>query len=107
MKSAGPLSKGEAMKEFDKEVEFIPIPDEEDSSGPHGASGKHVCNDRETGFGQDKVRSLILFEDVDISFPEDRGFVPAIQKIAEKARGPVILTSNSKMALWLKQFDIS
>ncbi|KAG4194273.1 hypothetical protein ERO13_A06G043800v2 [Gossypium hirsutum] len=95
MKSAGPLSKGEAMKEFDKEVEFIPIPDEEDSSGPHGASGKHVCNDRETGFGQDKVRSLILFEDVDISFPEDRGFVPAIQKIAEKARGPVILTSNS------------
>ncbi|KAL1164151.1 hypothetical protein V6Z11_A06G051200 [Gossypium hirsutum] len=73
MKSAGPLSKGEAMKEFDKEVEFIPIPDEEDSSGPHGASGKHVCNDRETGFGQDKVRSLILFEDVDISFPEDRG----------------------------------
>ncbi|TYG63754.1 hypothetical protein ES288_D06G055300v1 [Gossypium darwinii] len=95
MKSAGPLSKGEAVKEFDKEVEFIPISDKEDSSGPHGASGKHVCNDRETGFGQDKVRSLILFEDVDISFPEDRGFLAAIQKIAEKARGPVILTSNS------------
>ncbi|KAH1057489.1 hypothetical protein J1N35_035554 [Gossypium stocksii] len=95
MKSTGPLSKGEAVKEFDKEVEFIPISDEEDSSGPYGASGKHVCNERETGFGQDKVRSLILFEDVDISFPEDRGFVAAIQKIAEKARGPVILTSNS------------
>ncbi|XVF64588.1 hypothetical protein PTKIN_Ptkin09bG0180600 [Pterospermum kingtungense] len=41
-----------------------------------------------------KFKPLILFEDVDISFPEDRGFVAAIQQIAEKAKGPVILTSN-------------
>jgi hypothetical protein len=39
---------------------------------------------------------LILFEDVDLAFTEDRGFVAAIQQIAEKAKGPVILTSNCK-----------
>ena len=108
MKSVGPLSNGETAQEFDnKVIELIPISDEEDSFGAHGASGKRVCNDSETGFGQAKVKPLIVFEDVDISFPEDRGFVAAIQKIAEKAKGPVILTSNSKMALWLKQFIFS
>ncbi|XWS25152.1 hypothetical protein CRYUN_Cryun27aG0046100 [Craigia yunnanensis] len=96
MKSAGPLANGEAVQEFDNEViELISISDEEDSFGAHGASGKRFCNDSETGFGQAKVKPLILFEDVDISFPEDRGFVSAIQQIAEKAKGPVILTSNS------------
>ncbi|XP_022773235.1 uncharacterized protein LOC111315628 isoform X3 [Durio zibethinus] len=96
MKSAGPLSSSEAVQEFDNEViELISISDKEDSFFAHGASGKHVCSDSETGFGQTKVKPLVLFEDVDISFPEDRGFVAAIQQIAEKAKGPVILTSNS------------
>ncbi|KAJ6307005.1 hypothetical protein OIU78_022161 [Salix suchowensis] len=40
--------------------------------------------------------SLALPDDVDITFTEDRGFVSAIQQIAEKAKGPVILTSNSE-----------
>ncbi|XWS15123.1 hypothetical protein CRYUN_Cryun35bG0066800 [Craigia yunnanensis] len=96
MQSTGPLSNSEAVQEFDnKVIEFIPISDEEDSFGASGASGKRVCNDNETGFGQSKVKTLILFEVVDISFPEDRGFVAGIQQIAEKAKGPVILTSNS------------
>ncbi|MCI23552.1 ATPase family AAA domain-containing protein, partial [Trifolium medium] len=43
----------------------------------------------------DKVQTLILVEDVDILFPEDRGCIAAIQQIAETARGPIILTSNS------------
>ncbi|XVF36894.1 hypothetical protein REPUB_Repub19eG0098200 [Reevesia pubescens] len=95
MKSAGALSNSEAVQEFDNEViELIPISDE-DSFGAHGASEKCVWNDSETGFGQAKIKPLILFEDVDICFPEDRGFVAAIQQIAEKAKGPVILTSNS------------
>ncbi|XVE60338.1 hypothetical protein DITRI_Ditri05aG0121100 [Diplodiscus trichospermus] len=96
MKSAGPLPNSEAQQEFDNEVvELISISDEEELFGAHGASGKCVPNDSETGFGQAKVKPLILFEDVDISFPEDRGFLAAIQQIAEKAKGPVILTSNS------------
>ena len=43
-----------------------------------------------------EVKPLILFEDVDITFLEDRGFLAAIQQIAETAKGPMILTSNSK-----------
>ncbi|KAK6257507.1 hypothetical protein QUC31_000966 [Theobroma cacao] len=96
MKSSAPLSNGEAAQEFDDEViELIPTPDEEESFGAHRASRQRVCNESEAGFAQAKVKPLILFEDVDISFPEDHGFVAAIQKIAEKAKGPVILTSNS------------
>jgi hypothetical protein len=35
---------------------------------------------------------------VDILFPEGRGCIAAIQHIAETAKGPIILTSNSEMA---------
>ncbi|CAN6938823.1 unnamed protein product [Brassica oleracea] len=42
------------------------------------------------------LKPLILFEDVDISFAEDRGLVSAIQEIAKKAKGPVVLTANDK-----------
>ncbi|KAK7301352.1 hypothetical protein RJT34_12215 [Clitoria ternatea] len=41
-------------------------------------------------------KTLILVEDVDILFPEDRGCIAAIQHIARTAKGPIILTSNSK-----------
>ncbi|XP_028774992.1 uncharacterized protein LOC114731905 isoform X2 [Neltuma alba] len=45
--------------------------------------------------GYDKVQTLILIEDVDILFPEDRGCIAAIQQIAETAKGPIVLTCNS------------
>lgn len=48
----------------------------------------HIQNDRAN------LKPLILFEDVDICFAEDRGLVTAIQQIAEKAKGPVVLTAN-------------
>ncbi|GMJ02437.1 hypothetical protein like AT1G77620 [Hibiscus trionum] len=92
MKSAEILSNGDAVQVHNEVIELIPVSDNEGTSGAHGAPEKRFFNDSETGFGQAK---LILFEDVDISFPEDRGFVAAIQHIAEKAKGPVILTSNS------------
>ncbi|KAK9096037.1 hypothetical protein Sjap_021534 [Stephania japonica] len=44
--------------------------------------------------GADKT--LILFEDVDIVFEEDRGFISTIQQMAETTKWPMILTSNSK-----------
>ncbi|KAK8594060.1 hypothetical protein V6N13_125870 [Hibiscus sabdariffa] len=93
MKSAEIFSNGDAVQEVHSEViGLIRVSDKEATSGAHGAPEKRFFNDSETGFGQAK---LILFEDVDISLPEDRGFVAAIQHIAEKAKGPVILTSNS------------
>ncbi|KAE8731245.1 Adenine nucleotide alpha hydrolases-like superfamily protein [Hibiscus syriacus] len=93
-KSAEILSNGDAVQEVENAViELIPASDKDGASVALGVPEKHVFNESETGFGQAK---LILFEDVDINFPEDRGFVAAIQHIAEKAKGPVILTSNSK-----------
>ncbi|KAK9162225.1 hypothetical protein Syun_003127 [Stephania yunnanensis] len=44
--------------------------------------------------GADKT--LILFEDVDTVFREDRGFISTIQQMAESTKWPMILTSNSK-----------
>ncbi|KAE8793741.1 ATPase family AAA domain-containing protein 5 [Hordeum vulgare] len=41
-------------------------------------------------------KTLILFEDVDTVFDEDRGFISTILKIAETTRWPIILTSNKK-----------
>ncbi|XVF39345.1 hypothetical protein PTKIN_Ptkin01aG0027300 [Pterospermum kingtungense] len=106
MKSAGPLSKDEAVQEFDNEImELMSISEEEDSFGVNGASGQRICNDSEIGFGQSKAKALILFEDVDIAFPEDRGFIAAIQQIAEEAKGPVILTSNSSNLVLPENLD--
>ncbi|ERM95492.1 hypothetical protein AMTR_s00008p00268620, partial [Amborella trichopoda] len=46
--------------------------------------------------GQTGKKSLILFEDVDTIFNEDRGFLAAILQLAETAKRPIILTSNRK-----------
>lgn len=51
----------------------------------------HSENDRAN------LKPLILFEDVDICFAEDRGLVSAIQQIADKAKGPVVLTANGSI----------
>ncbi|KAE8653870.1 Adenine nucleotide alpha hydrolases-like superfamily protein [Hibiscus syriacus] len=69
-KSAENLSNGNAVQEIDNALrELIPVSDKEGAYGALGVPDK--------------------------TFPEDRGFVAAIQYIAEKAKGPVILTSNS------------
>ncbi|KAK8552276.1 hypothetical protein V6N12_040881 [Hibiscus sabdariffa] len=91
-----PLSYSETVKEFDNEViDLILMSDEEDSFGANGVSGKCDCDDSETDFDLDKLKPLILFEDVDISFPKDHGYIAAIQKIAKTAKWPMILTSNN------------
>lgn len=41
-------------------------------------------------------KTLILFEDVDTIFDEDRGFISTILKLAETTKWPIILTSNSE-----------
>ncbi|CAJ1949000.1 unnamed protein product [Sphenostylis stenocarpa] len=44
-----------------------------------------------------KFHPLVLVEDVDILYAEDRGCIAVIQQIAETSKGPIILTSNRKM----------
>ncbi|KAJ6798913.1 Uncharacterized protein M6B38_212620 [Iris pallida] len=41
-------------------------------------------------------KTLILFEDVDTVFDEDRGFISSILQLAETSKRPIILTSNNR-----------
>lgn len=75
-------------------VELISISDDE------GHSPVATVLGRKSVTRCDEARTLILVEDVDILFPEDRGCIAAIQQIAETAKGPIILTSNSKMTCY-------
>lgn len=97
VKSPLAVPNGKASQEFENElVEVIPLSDEEASHDKIGAPAKFVYKENGIACHQGEVKPLILFEDVDITFLEDRGFVAAIQQVAETAKGPMILTSNSK-----------
>ncbi|KAI0498817.1 hypothetical protein KFK09_019712 [Dendrobium nobile] len=41
-------------------------------------------------------KTLFLFEEVDVVFDEDHGFISTILKLAETTKRPIILTSNTK-----------
>lgn len=47
--------------------------------------------------GQIADKTLLLFEDVDTVFDEDRGFLASIFQLAETAKRPIILTSNCEL----------
>lgn len=87
----------EAEEMGDGVIELITISDDEacslggTSSRLRGKSNVFTCG---------SVQTLILVEDVDILFPEDRGCIAAIQHISETAKGPIILTSNSEMTCY-------
>nr|KYP55154.1 ATPase family AAA domain-containing protein 5 [Cajanus cajan] len=87
------LLNGKAADEVNDGVdELIVVSDDEDHS-PSGSSSKLLGKNKVLSCN--KVQTIILVEDVDILFPEDRGCIAAIQHIAQTARGPIILTSNS------------
>eukprot|EP00268_Persea_americana_P056580 TRINITY_DN6691_c0_g1_i9.p1 TRINITY_DN6691_c0_g1~~TRINITY_DN6691_c0_g1_i9.p1 ORF type:complete len:1428 (+),score=321.23 TRINITY_DN6691_c0_g1_i9:161-4285(+) len=54
------------------------------------------ATENRTSSSQGETKTLILFEDVDIIFDEDRGFTATLSQLAETAKRPMILTSNSK-----------
>ncbi|KAF0913990.1 hypothetical protein E2562_026373 [Oryza meyeriana var. granulata] len=70
-----------------EEIISLPISDSLDpaSETPGTAGSKQVIN-----------KTLILFEDVDTVFDEDRGFISTILKMVETTKWPIILTSNKK-----------
>lgn len=91
------LSNGTAIQDFEnKVIKMVPSSDEEDYHDAIGTPEKHLHKKSRTACEQGETISLILFEDVDITFPEDRGLIATIQQLAETAKRPIILTGNSK-----------
>lgn len=41
-------------------------------------------------------KTLVLFEDADTVFKEDRGFISTILQLVDSTKWPIVLTSNSK-----------
>ncbi|WMV34479.1 hypothetical protein MTR67_027864 [Solanum verrucosum] len=76
-------------------IEAIPLSDEENAPNATGVQRKQVFREEITANYQGETKTLILFEDVDTALCEDRGFVSTIQQLAETAKRPMILTSNS------------
>ncbi|CAN4099674.1 unnamed protein product [Withania somnifera] len=77
-------------------VEAIPLPDGRNAPNASGVQTEQVCREEVTTNHQGETKTLILFEDVDTALCEDRGFVSTIQQLAETAKRPMILTSNSE-----------
>ncbi|KAL7246280.1 hypothetical protein ACSBR2_001409 [Camellia fascicularis] len=76
-------------------IELIHLSDEEDLQNAAGTPGKFVCKQNRTATDHKESKPLILFEDVDAILSEDHGLIATIQKLAETAKRPIILTSNS------------
>ncbi|XP_068481394.1 uncharacterized protein [Phaseolus vulgaris] len=94
---------GKAADEANGVDELLTISDDEAHS-PSGSTLKlHGENDDTKKYN---VHPLVLVEDVDILFAEDRGCIAAIQQIAETSKGPIILTSNSDNPGLPHKFDI-
>ncbi|KGN54574.1 uncharacterized protein LOC101216488 isoform X2 [Cucumis sativus] len=75
-------------------TELIPLSDDDSKDYLKGV-GEFEYMASESLNNQVEAKPLILLEDVDIIFLEDRGFISAIQEIAETGKGPIILTSNN------------
>ena len=87
------------QKSDDGVVDLIALTDEDCHQEIEGSVFSN-CKEAGSCSSRVEVKPLILFEDADITFFEDRGFIAAVQQISETAKGPIILTSNSKRAYY-------
>ncbi|XP_042517517.1 uncharacterized protein LOC122091570 [Macadamia integrifolia] len=93
------------VHEFNNElIELTSSADEEELAGTKKGSWNDFKNNG-TACGEGAKKTLILFEDVDIIFYDDRGFITAIQQFAKTARCPIILTSNCEDPLLPDNLD--
>ncbi|KAA8594965.1 hypothetical protein FQN60_012100 [Etheostoma spectabile] len=65
-------------------------PESEKSGNPSPSSDQTVPGDKKT------ATSLILFEEVDVIFDDDVGFLAAIETFMTTTKRPIILTTNGK-----------
>ncbi|PIN16178.1 hypothetical protein CDL12_11174 [Handroanthus impetiginosus] len=88
-------------------IELINLSDNEDFEEAGGWTKVSVSEENRTANCQDEIKTLILFEDVDANLCEDHGFITTIQQLAETAKRPMILTSNSSNPVLPKNLDRS
>lgn len=96
---------GDMQCSDDEVIELIHLPDVEESGNACSSPKKSVSTHKRTVNCQNGVKTLILFEDVDATLSEDHGFVATIQQLAETAKRPMILTSNSDNFALPKSLD--
>ncbi|EYU22957.1 hypothetical protein MIMGU_mgv1a020951mg [Erythranthe guttata] len=98
---------GEAVEShWQREViDLTHFPDKEDSQDTGSCPIISVAGYNRTGNCQDGIKTLILFEDVDATLYEDHGFITTIQQLAQIAKRPMILTSNSDNPVLPKNLD--
>ncbi|KAI3464505.1 hypothetical protein Pfo_021168 [Paulownia fortunei] len=90
----------------DNEVfELTHISDKEDSQDAGSWPKISASGYNRTANNQSEIKTLILFEDVDATLYEDHGFITTIQQLAETAKRPMILTSNSDNPVLPKNLD--
>ncbi|KAK4429658.1 ATPase family AAA domain-containing protein 5 [Sesamum alatum] len=90
----------------DNEVyELIHLSDEEALHEAGESLKVSVSGENRTANCQNQTKTLILFEDIDATLDEDHGFITTIQQLAETAKRPMILTSNSDSPVLPKNLD--
>ncbi|KAL8159334.1 hypothetical protein V2J09_000871 [Rumex salicifolius] len=88
------LSRVSTANEFDEDAtQIITIPDDETANDAVVTSQRSLCNYSNIK-DTSEIKTLILFEEVDATLLEDRGFIATIQQLAQTAKRPMILTSN-------------
>ncbi|CAI9778095.1 unnamed protein product [Fraxinus pennsylvanica] len=78
---------------------------EADSHNTGARLERSVLRENKVANYQNEILTLILFEDTDAALSEDHGFISTIQQLAETAKQPMILTSNSNNPVVPKSLD--
>ncbi|CAA2949361.1 Hypothetical predicted protein [Olea europaea subsp. europaea] len=89
----------------DEVIEVVPLSQNADSNNTGGMTERSAYSDNRIANYQNEIKTLILFEDVDATLCEDHGFISTIQQLAETAKRPMILTSNSNNPVLPKSLD--
>ncbi|KAG9149166.1 hypothetical protein Leryth_003167 [Lithospermum erythrorhizon] len=93
-----------ALKKPDSDI--IELSDGEDfEHASEGVTRPSWDEEIETSCSKKKLKTLILFEDVDATFCEDYGFISTIHLLSKTAKRPMILTSNSENPLLPSNLD--
>ncbi|XP_048332117.2 uncharacterized protein LOC107421034 isoform X1 [Ziziphus jujuba] len=99
------FTNGSTPQELDEEMVELITSIDENLHNMIGASENSGHKEGRNSCCQREVKNLILLEDVDVTFVEDHGFIAAVKKIAEKAKQPIILTSNCPKPLLPDNLD--